>query len=192
MKYDSEKHHRHSIRLRGYDYSKSGTYFITICTNSRQCLLGRTADGKMVLNDGGKIIEKYWLEIPQHFPHAQPDEFVVMPNHVHGIVVLLEPNNTPENVGANVGAKDISPLRKSRINDISQPRKPRGTSKTIGSIVRGFKIGVTKWFRQNTDICIVWQRNYYEHIVRSDDELNRIRKYIINNPANWKNDKNYV
>lgn len=186
MKYDPEKHHRRSIRLKNYDYSRPGAYYITIVTQNRECFFGEIANGEIRLNECGQIARQCWLEIPNHFLHARLDEFVIMPNHVHGIIIL---NNISggENIGgvnnmnwANniVGAKNFSPLR-------------YGTSKTIGSIVRGFKIGVTKWFRQNTDIFTVWQRNYYEHIIRNHDELIRIRQYIINNPIKWANDRNF-
>jgi len=154
----------------------------------------------MILNHAGQVAQKCWQEIPDHFSHAVLDEYVIMPNHVHGIIFLKNVGtkytnvvkNT--NVGANVGAKNFSPLRSTpRGLPRQQPNaNPRGTSKTIGSIVRGFKIGVTKWIRQNTKIHDVWQRNYWEHIVRDENELKRIRQYIINNPAKWELDRNYA
>jgi REP element-mobilizing transposase RayT len=174
MKYNPDKHHRRSIRLQGYDYSQPGIYFITLCTQNRECLFGEILNGEMRLNEFGKIAHQCWLEMPHHFPHIQLDEFVVMPDHIHGIIVL---NNI-------VGAKKFSPLQ-----NITPFRSP---SKTIGSIIRGFKIGVTKGFRQNTDIYVVWQRNYYEHIIRNKVELNRMRQYIIDNPKKWKTDENYI
>jgi REP element-mobilizing transposase RayT len=176
MKYNPDIHHRHSIRLKGYDYSQPGAYFVTIVTHLRQCLFGEIANNEMILNDYGKISEQCWNDIPKHYPNAITDEFVIMPNHIHGIIILNDN-------GSIVGAKNFSPLL--------QNERPRGTTQTIGSIVRGFKIGVTKWFRQNSNIYSVWQRNYYEHIIRNEIELNNIRKYILNNPLNWKTDKNY-
>jgi REP element-mobilizing transposase RayT len=115
-----------------------------------------------------------------------------MPNHVHGILVIVDASVGEKNVGANnagaknvgaknVGAKNFSPLRSGQ--------RPRGTSKTIGSVIRGFKIGVTKWMRQNTEFYHIWQRNYYEHIIRNENELNRIREYIANNPMKWEFDR---
>lgn len=184
MKYDLQKHHRQSIRLQGYDYSKNGAYFITICTQNRECLFGKIVDGVMRLNDAGQNAKIYWENIPDHYPFVVLDEYVVMPNHIHGIVII----DTIVNVNS-VGANDYSPPQ--RITNVPQQR-PNGTSKTIGAIVRGFKIGGTKWFRINTDIDTVWQRNYYEHIIRNEDELNRIREYIINNPRNWKTDKLFL
>jgi REP element-mobilizing transposase RayT len=200
MPYDPNKHHRRSIRLRGYDYSQPGTYFITIVTHNRQCLFGEIINGAMVLNEAGFIARKCWLEIPSHFPHAQLDEFIVMPNHIHGIIVIRDNDHIGvKNIDIeNAGAKNFSPppplsnnFSPPSFNHFS-PQPFKSPSRTIGSIVRGFKIGVTKWFRQNTDIYNVWQRNYYEHIVRNEKEFNNIRRYIINNPVNWANDKNRV
>jgi len=171
-----DKHHRRSIRLPGYDYMQNGAYFITVCTKNRECLFGEIEDGEMHLNDTGNIAFQCWQEIPAHFPHVVPDRFVIMPNHIHGILFI-----TDSIVGGNVvGAKNFSPL---------PGQRPAGTSQTIGSIVRGFKIGVTKWMRRNTSVQTVWQRNYYEHIVRNDDALNRIRRYIDDNPSKWEWDR---
>jgi len=180
MKYNPDIHHRRSIRLKGYEYSQGGAYFVTICTHNRECMFGKIVDGKMCINEWGKIAERCWLEIPEHYPNVSLDEFVIMPNHIHGIIILNEKISI---IGANVvGAKDFSPLHNNHLC---------GTSRTIGSIVRGFKIGCTKWFRKHTDIYTVWQRNYYEHIIRNEIELNKIREYILNNSLNWETDENY-
>ncbi len=146
----------------------------------------------MVLNEYGEIVHRCWMEIPQHFPHVELDAFVIMPNHVHGIIVIIEKNvgannHSPRNIANihsvdNIRAKNFSPLHEKHFHS---------PSRTIGSVVRGFKIGVTKWFRQHTNIYTVWQRNYYEHIVRDEMELNRIREYIYENPMKWENDENY-
>lgn len=173
MKFNPDVHHRKSIRLRDYDYSKAGVYFITICTHERLPLFGKIIDAKMVANDAGVIAEKCWLEIPDHFPHVKLDIFVVMPNHLHGIIEIRDI------VGANpVGANNYLP----------QPSLRHGTSKTVGSIVRGFKIGVTKWFREHTDIQEVWQRNYHEQIVRNEEGYVKISEYIQTNPQKWQED----
>ena len=166
-------HHRRSIRLLGYDYSQEGAYFITVCTHNRECLFGEIVDGNVVLNDAGRNAQQCWQEIPSHFPQVVLDEFVIMPNHVHGIVLITD----------SVGAKIFSPLQPTS-------SRPHGTSKTIGSMVRGFKIGVTKWMRQHTPTLEVWQRNYYEHVIRDESELNRVREYIANNPVYWLSDEN--
>ncbi len=166
MTYNPDIHHRRSIRLSEYDYSQAGAYFVTICTQNKECLFGNVVNGTMQLNDMGIVARQCWNAIPQHFPNVLLDEFIVMPNHIHGIVIL------------NVGAKNISPLQ-------------HGTSMTIGSVIRGFKIGVTKWARANCACHTPWQRNYYEHIIRNEHELHKIREYIINNPLNWEQDENY-
>ena len=183
MKYNPNIHRRRSIRLKGYDYSQAGLYFVTICVQDRQCLFGKITDSEMVLNDFGKIASQCWIEIPQHFPHAVLHEYIIMPNHVHGIIELethvgaknFSPEQIPQITPEN-GAKDFSPLPITN-------NKPFGTSRTIGSIVRGFKIGVTKQLGYS-----VWQRNYYEIIIRNEQSYQRIVNYIINNPVNWGKD----
>lgn len=193
---------RRSIRLKEYDYSKEGMYFVTMCVFNRIALFGEIENGKMILNELGEIVEKCFNEIPCHFPYVRIDKYVVMPNHFHGIIKI---NGMP--VGANNyspeyddklnniindfenGAKDISPLQ---INNKCSSNKIYGTSKTIGSIIRGFKIGVTKWVRKNTNIKNVWQRNYYEHIIREELDLYRIYEYIDNNVLNWDTDKYFI
>jgi putative transposase len=186
MTYNPTIHRRKSIRLQGYDYSQAGAYFITICTHNRVPLFGEIVDGVMVLNTAGQIVEKCWCAIPEHFPQVTLDEFVVMPNHVHGIIT----------VGANnVGANDYLPLPSDETPiQSNEPPRPlqHGTSRTIGSMVRGFKIGVTRWFRANTDIHAVWQRNYYEHIIRNEDAYQKISEYIQTNPQRWETDTYHV
>ncbi len=222
MAYNPKTHHRRSIRLQSYDYSQAGLYFITICCHHRICLFGEISDGGgvmvgaenilplrenknqiMILNNAGKIADACWREIPKHFQNAILHEYIIMPNHVHGIIELT--NET------HVGAENILPLREnilplSENMDIGGgaeyilPLPPRNKFQkmiphSIGSMVKGFKIGVTKWFRNNAAIPIqhpplpIWQRNYYEHIIRNDQSYQSISDYIINNPAKWREDK---
>jgi len=174
-RYNPNIHHRRSIRLKGYDYSQAGLYFITIVTKNRIDLFGEIKNGKMILNDAGRIAKKYWLEIPDHFPNTKLHSFIIMPNHIHGIIEIT------------VGAKNFSPLP-------SPQPSFRSPSKTIGSVVRGVKIGITKWFQRQFSNQYpvgksIWQRNYWEHIIRNENEYNRITQYIINNPVKWENDK---
>ncbi len=173
MKYNSDIHHRRSIRLKGYDYSEEGWYFITICTHNRMCLFGKIENGEMVLNEHGRMAQECLMAIPNHYFHAKLDQFVIMPNHIHFVIEIV--------IGANVMAKNYSTL--------SQSPAPHGTSKTIGSIVRGCKIGITKLFRENTDIHMVWQRNYHEHIIRDEKSYDQISEYIQTNPLKWQDDK---
>ncbi len=201
INYDPTIHRRRSIRLQGYDYSQTGAYFVTVCTHNRQCLFGGIVNREMRLNDAGQVVQQCWDNIPTHFPHVELDEFVVMPNHVHGIVMIMDighvvGSDVGATAGAMVRAKNFSPLQPSIPLHPQSPLpktapRPCGTSKTLGSIVRGFKIGVTKWMRNHTVIRDVWQRNYWEHIVRNEQELNRIREYMRNNPAQWETDRLY-
>lgn len=170
MKYNPEKHHRRSIRLKGYDYTRPGYYFVTICTKDREHFFGEIVDGKMYLSEIGKKVQQCWDEIPQHFPQVRLDEWVIMPDHVHGILVIMD---SVEPAG---GSKSLG----------DESGRPRGTSMTIGSIIRGFKSGVTKWARENTDIYVVWHRNYYERIIHGREILQRVRQYIENNPMKDK------
>lgn len=186
MTYNPTIHRRKSIRLQGYDYSQAGAYFITVCTHNRVPLFGEIVDGVMVLNSAGQIVEKCWCAIPEHFPQVTLDEFVVMPNHVHGIITVGANNHLPQHYLPL--PSDETPIQS------NEPPRPlqHGTSRTIGSMVRGFKIGVTRWFRANTDIHAVWQRNYYEHIIRNEDAYLKIAEYIQTNPQRWETDTYHV
>ncbi len=177
-----DNYHRRSIRLKGYDYSRQGAYFVTIVTWNRLCLFGEVVDEKMVLNDLGLIVQGEWFrsadvrrEIELH-----PDELVVMPNHLHGIVWIV---GEGDKSAADVGATGRSPLRE------HPPRGP--VPRSLGSFMAGFKSAATK--RVNTmrgaPGAPVWQRNYYEHIIRDERSLNRIREYIAHNPLGWALDR---
>ncbi len=182
MTYDPQIHRRRSIRLRGYDYSQEGGYFVTICTKDRACLFGTIVENKMQLNEAGRFVDDCWKQIPTHFPRVILDEHTIMPNHVHGIIMIE----------GNVGVQNLEPLQKSLREPTHEPPENKFQHiipNSMGSIVRGFKIGVTKWFRQNTRVHVVWQRNFYEHIIRNDVSLNRIREYIMYNPIRWAADR---
>jgi len=172
MRYDPEKHHRCSIRLRGWDYSRPGAYFVTICTHNGECLFGWVVDGKMMLSPWGRIARDEWMASAKIRHEIRLDAFVVMPNHIHGIIWIV--------AGNNVGATGRSPLR------------PHGPSpKSLGSFIAGYKSAVTKRINhiRKTPGTPVWQRNYYEHIVRDETELTRIREYIRLNPLKWELDR---
>ena len=181
------EHRRRSLRLKGYDYSQAGAYFVTICTQDRMCLFGDIVDGKMQLNATGRMIEQCWNAMPDHFPLMESDEFIVMPNHIHGIVVLA---------GDAVGALHATPLRHatpppSTASPASRMSKISPKSGSLAVMIRSFKSAVTKRINEScgTAGAAVWQRNYYEHIIRDDDDLARIRQYIIDNPAQWAMDR---
>lgn len=167
MTYEPGKHRRRSIRLKGYDYSKSGAYFITIVTRNRACLFGKVVNGEIRLNDAGRMVVTEWEMIPERFPTVALDAFIVMPNHVHGIIVIT--NAAIVHDGATTR---VAPT----LGDVVGAFKSRVTVEYI----RGVK--TSGWTPFHRDL---WQRNYYEHIIRNKDALNRIRKYITDNPARW-------
>jgi REP element-mobilizing transposase RayT len=173
---DNNKYNRRSIRLKNYDYSSPGAYFITIVTNNRQYLFGEIVNNEMILNEYGEIANKYWYEIPKHYTNTQLDEYVIMPNHIHGIIFI-------------VGAIHELPLQQNEFSQLIQRRKM-----LLPKIIGRFKMNAAKQINQirQTPGIPVWQRNYYEHIIRNDNELNKIREYIINNPLTWQTDENYV
>jgi REP element-mobilizing transposase RayT len=198
-------YNRQSIRLSNYDYSKSGFYFITICTKDRKHLFGDIVSGKMVLNNAGRIVEKCWEEIPVHFPNVRIHTFVVMPNHIHGILKIQANDYSPvlmKDLCQNLELPEHKYFLSDRIDRSSihnalvklKDDGPRGTSKTLGSVIRGFKIGVTKWFRKNDPKNFPvgrspWQRNYWDYIIRDERGYHQIALYIIDNPIKWEKDK---
>ena len=184
MKYDPNKHHRRSIRLKEYDYSQSGAYFITLCAFNRECLFGNIVDVKMRLSPIGKIALRCWQEIPRHAPHVQLDEFVIMPNHIHGILMWFDNESFGRGVQLNAptGAT-VSQQHAPTRTTISPP------TNTLSVIVRTYKAAVTTLSRQNGHGYFRWQRNYYEHIIRSERDMNTIRQYIVNNPLQWSLDE---
>lgn len=161
---------RRSLRLKGYGYDQPGFYFVTVCTYQRKNLFGEIQQDSMRLNHYGRIAEESFVAIPEHFDNTQVDEFVIMPNHIHGIVVI-----------SNVGARHAVPF--------SAFGKPMANS--LATIVASFKSATTKQInnlRQTSGVS-VWQRNYYEHVIRNEQSLHRIREYIANNPGRWDFDR---
>jgi REP element-mobilizing transposase RayT len=184
-------HHRKSMRLKGYDYTQAGAYFVTICVNDRRHLLGKITNGEMILNEPGEMVQQIWNEIPENYSGADIDFSVVMPNHFHGIIIL-----TGENVGAPlVGAQDGA---LEGTNEEKAGTRPAPTNRNfhLSQIVGEFKslttneyitgVKTKNWQRFNKKF---WQRNYYDHIIRNEWDLNRIRKYIYYNPLKWEYDR---
>jgi putative transposase len=179
---DAEKQSRRSIRLKNYDYSQPGGYFLTIVTFQREHLFGGIVASEMQLSKAGEIVHEVWQEIPKKYPNAVLDEMVVMPNHVHGIV-FIEDNNP-------VAAVHELPLRD---NESSEEYRIRRRRMLLPKLVGYFKMNSAKAINLLLDSSgiPVWQRNYYEHIIRNEGELNRIRRYIYYNPQQWEqNDEN--
>ena len=167
-KYDPKKHHRSSIRLAGFDYSATGTYFVTIVAYQRECLFGEVVDGEMVLTEFGKIVDETWQWLENQYSYVQSGTSIVMPNHFHGILVMDDDRR---------GGSRTAPTKPIK-------RKP------LGRLIGAFKTVSTKQINllHNTEGQVVWQRNYYEHIIRNDDDLNRIHRYIETNPSMWADD----
>lgn len=182
------------MRLSTWDYSRAGYYFITICTKNKQPFFGRIKDGKMELNEIGSIAQQFWMDIPHHFDGVVLGEFVIMPNHIHGIVIVAPDagaaiNNNGVVVGR--GAINRAPTNKCKNNGgITNINNPMG-KKTLGEIIRWFKGRVSFELRKNPHHHFKWQRNYYDHIIRNHVDLNRIRKYIKNNPEKWHLDNGF-
>jgi len=178
MPYDSKIHHRRSIRLRHHDYI-AGVYFFTLVAYQRECLFGSVVDEVMQLNDWGRIVAEEWARTPAVRANIELDSFVIMPNHVHGIVWINCGGDRQEVVPDQMGAPDVFAAEPG-------PRKH-----SLGAFIGGFKAGVTK--RINTLRGMpggpVWQRNYYEHVIRNETELARAREYIETNPLRWVIDK---
>jgi putative transposase len=181
MEYDPEVHHRRSIRLKEYDYSSDGGYFITICSHDRACLFGEIVHDEMHLNPYGEIVREEWARTEALRANVILDVFVVMPNHLHGVIFLSEvPNmSREESVGAT---RRVAP---------TQTRPAGPSSGSISAIVGQFKSVVTKRINQlrNSSEPPIWQRNYYERIIRNEKALDAIRQYIIYNPQMWASDE---
>jgi REP element-mobilizing transposase RayT len=178
MKYNPDTHQRRSIRLKGYDYSNSGAYYITICINDREILLNE--------NNIKEMIYSFWYKLPEKFNNVSINEFVVMPNHIHGIIFLNDPNKN-----MSVGADPCVCQQKEKLGERVGSPLP-----TIGRVIQWFKTMTTNEYIKGIKnkgwkpfIKRFWQRNYYEHIIRNEEELNQIREYIINNPLKWDLDK---
>jgi REP element-mobilizing transposase RayT len=216
MNYNPEKHHRRSIRLKGYDYTGEGAYYFTICCHQRRCLLGEIKDGVMHLNLVGVTVKAVWDSLPRHFPLIELDAFVVMPNHVHGIIVITDTldnsnfnrnNNSTSNLNPDCrgeafvpGCNNTSPESLSTNaspfpgcnNTSPNPADlPRGTqSGSIGAILQNFKSVATRRVNRITrNSGTLWQRNYHEEIIRNEKAYENIRRYIVENPLSWDEDE---
>ncbi|MBP9758993.1 hypothetical protein KBD45_04825 [Candidatus Dojkabacteria bacterium] len=167
-----------------YDYSQNGYYFVTICTKNRIHWFGEIQNNKMNLNKFGEYTKQCWQNIPNHFPNINIDEYVIMPDHVHGILIIDDAIGDDNHDDDDVGDNNYCPLRPTR-HDEQTPWQTKW-SRSISSSIRGFKIGVTKYFRQNDNNVFEWQRSFYDRIIRNEFEYQKIKKYIFNNPINWE------
>jgi putative transposase len=221
--YARERHHRRSIRWAGYDYAQAGAYFVTVCVQERGCLFGDVVESEMRLNDAGCMVRAAWDEMADHYPGVQTDAFVVMPNHVHAIIVLGGPTAGAAvgagpcacpNAGQSYGETAQPPAGTGQpLSQIGQPQgvaptgagrscgetgQPQGVACTLslGDVVHRFKTLTTKRYADGVKqhgwpafTGRLWQRNYYEHVIRDERSLNRIRQYITDNPASWMLDR---
>jgi putative transposase len=241
LKFDPRQHHRRSIRLKGYDYTQPGAYFVTLCAWRRECLFGELLEGVVRLNPVGKIVETEWKRLPRQFPNIRLDAFVIMPNHIHGIIVIIEsvratlsptpgtssisqpfPNQSEEthdgsplpqssespgspplfappvratHIPAPVASSTASPMPIDPLGDHARSplhaSHPKGLpSGSLGAVMGQFKSRATKriWALPEYANTPIWQRNYYEHIIRDETAWCRITKYIRHNPLNWQAD----
>ena len=181
------RHHRKSIRLAGYDYAQAGAYFVTSITWRRGNLFGEVVNGEMVLNDFGKIADDCWRAIPEHFPTVELGAHVVMPNHVHGIIMIVDNQLDAAGRGAIYRAPTTDHAHiAEHTPTVEQFGKP--TVGSIPTIVRTYKAAVTRLIGRQFNATGIWQRNYYEHILRNKREMAQIWDYIEANPANWLTD----
>jgi len=165
---------RKSVRLHHDDYSTTGAYLVTVCTHKRECIFGRIKNEQVVFNEIGKLVRECWQEIPEHFRDLKLDACVVMPNHLHGIIIIQKAAGEPSRGPA---------------------RGPSGSrKKALGAVVGFFKSSVTKRIRKSGLVRdkSIWQRGYYEHAVNNRADLENIRNYIVNNPVHWSNDSQFT
>ena len=187
-RFDPQKSNRRSIRLKGYDYTQPGAYFLTVCTIDRTPLLGSARGGDIVLNAYGEAVEAVWQDLPRHYRHIALDAFVVMPDHFHGIVIFLDPaapagwGFNPERAGTCVPTGGLSLRDVRRTSSASAPQRH-----ALPEVVRALKTYAARRINalRETPGASIWQRDYYEHVIRDEADLNRIRDYIRDNPARW-------
>jgi len=174
MRHNNQILNRHSVRLKEYDYSQAGAYFVTVCTHRRECLFGEVAEGKMHLSEVGMVLQAVWDKLPHRYSNTGIDVDMIMPNHFHGIITI------------DVGAIHESPLR---MPTLTSSRRKMLLSKMLGY----FKMNSAKQINQlrATPGQPVWQRNYYEHVIRNEIDLEETREYIQNNPLKWLEDENH-
>ncbi len=209
MRYDPINHHRRSTRLQGRNYAQAGMYYVTILTHERECLFGEIEDGRMRLSETGEITRKCWMEIPKHFPNVSLDEFRVMPNHLHGIIVLsmagtrhavprTKQDQNEQGKGVLLNDADSGELKQGKglINQTLTKNQTltdwpltKDPQIPLGKIVRHFKAKTSKGIHDSGHHHFRWHRNYHDHIICDPKDLTRIRQYIRENPVHWQHDE---
>ena len=190
-----------SARLQNYDYSQPGDYFITICTKNHENYFGKIENDIMLINDFGKIVNDCWHDLPNHYHNLILDKFVIIPNHIHGIMMIN--NNAVINGNVQTGlspvctgpvcAENTKPGVETGLRPVSKGMNKNNKFHGIPEFIRALKSFSSRRINElrNAKYPEIWQSRYYDRVIRNDDELDRIREYIIDNPANWKNDENY-
>ena len=181
-RFDSDIHKRQSIRLKGYDYSKEGLYFITIGTQNMGYLFGEIIENKMELNYAGRLIEKCWKEIPEYYSGFELHGYIVMPNHIHGIIEIVDKAEEHLKIQGRDRTLPVQRQKQLSISELIQRYKTLTTNRYIKAV----KDGILPSFDRR-----IWHRNYYENIIRNEEKYERVVNYIRNNPRNWKEDRFY-
>lgn len=190
MRYDNYRTHHSSRRLRGYDYTQQGAYFLTICTHERACLLGEIVEGRMVLNEIGTIVDKEWRRTEEIRGEITLDAFVVMPNHVHGIVVI----GAGDDRAIDRAGHDVSVDGERAVATHGRASLLHRKPKSLGSLVAGFKSAATRRINRmrKTPGAKVWQKNYFDRILRNEKQSDAVRQYIKMNPERWSDDVHFA
>ncbi|MFC1573677.1 transposase [Candidatus Latescibacterota bacterium] len=198
MTFNPDIHHRRSIRLKEYDYSQLGLYFITIVLQNKECLLGEIVNGEMVFNDAGQMITRWYFELENKFSNAKCHDYIIMPNHIHAIIEIIENPTTMNTVGADLRVCPSDKSTEHIIGNQSEHRLEKQgehAGSPLHRIVQWFKTMTTNEYihRVKTGnwrpfFGKLWQRSYYDHIIRNENDLIRIREYIVQNPLKWEND----
>ncbi len=167
-------------RLQKYDYSQNGMYYVTICTHDKKCYFGKIEDDKMVLNEFGKIVEKFWLEIPKHYQNVIIDEFIIMPNHIHGIIIIKCDHDIVVKNTVVTEQCSVTTMKNGKTVNYG----------LLSKIIMSYKNIITKVVRNKSNSHnFQWQRSYYDHVIRNEQSLEKVREYILFNSSNWKKDK---
>jgi putative transposase len=174
---------RRSMRLPGYDYTLAGGYFVTLLSYQRIPRFGEITEGEILLSPVGELLQREWLKLPCRFPNIVLDFYVIMPDHMHGIL-LFNDSDAPPHVDSGA-FRNFS-------EDAKSPQLPHVAHGSLGAVIRSFKSTVSRLsnFQRSSDGQPLWQRNYYEHVIRNEADLDRIRNYILSNPLNWPKEGN--
>jgi putative transposase len=189
------KHTRRSIRLQEYDYSQPGGYFVTVVTHHRACIFGEIISSKMHYFDLGRIAEECWESIPRHFTNVEIYPYVIMPNHIHGIITIHDDSSRGTIYRApteDTNVKDLQDLNELHTQGKRNENFGKPISGSLPTIIRTYKAAVSRRAKQELGFVNVWQRNYYEHILRGEADWKTIHKYMLVNPENWGNDPEYL